>query len=89
MKTSERLRRKIKREFPQIKHIDEMVFRRVNGISDGVKFTWTAELEGQRYPDASMIYSYDTMTDCLKKPLGVIYDNGAGNGTEGWHIGVV
>ena len=88
MKTSERLRRKIKREFPQIKYIDEMVFKRADGISDGVKFTWTAELEGQIYPDASMIYSYDTMTDCLRNPLVALYDNGAGNGHEGWLIGV-
>ena len=88
MKTSERLRRKIKREFPQIKYIDEMVFKRADGISDGVKFTWTAELEGQIYSDASMIYSYDTMTDCLRNPLAALYDNGAGNGHEGWLIGV-
>mgnify|MGYP007110400706 CR=1 FL=1 len=88
MKTSERLRRKIKREFSQIKYVDEMVFTRVNGYPDGARFTWFAEVPPFTYPDAEPIYSYDTMTECLKEPLGAIYNDGSTNAPEGWLVGV-
>ncbi|APY29101.1 hypothetical protein AT729_00743 [Neisseria meningitidis] len=39
MKTNERLRRKIKQNFPQIDYIDNLTFYRVNGVPDGVRFT--------------------------------------------------
>ena len=88
MKTSERLRRKIKREFPQIKYVDEMVFTRVDGYPDGARFKWVAKVPSFTYRDAEPIYSYDTMTECLKEPLGAIYNNGSTNAPEGWLVGV-
>ncbi len=39
MKTNERLRRKIKQNFPQLDYIDNLTFYRVNGVPDGVRFT--------------------------------------------------
>ena len=42
MKTSERLRRKIKKECPQIEYIDDVTFYRGYGQADGVKFSWYA-----------------------------------------------
>lgn len=83
MKTSERLRRKIKRECPQIDYIDEVVFRREYGISDGVRFSWVATAENR--PE---IYSYDTMTDCLNKPIEAVYVSGGTPAPEGWLVGV-
>ena len=83
MKTSERLRRKIKRECPQIDYIDEVVFYREHGISDGVRFSWLATATNR--PE---IYSYDTMTDCLNKPIEAIYVSGGTNAPEGWLVGV-
>lgn len=88
MKTSERLRRKIKRELPQIKYVDEMVFTRVYGVPDGVKFTWSAEVPPCTCQGAEPIYSYDTMTECLKKPLVAFYNDGSTNAPEGWLVGV-
>lgn len=84
MKTSERLRRKIKREFPQIKYVDEMVFTRVDGYPDGARFKWVAKVPSFTYRDAEP----DTMTECLKKPLVAFYNNGSTNAPEGWLVGV-
>jgi len=63
MKISERLRKKIKQNFPQIDYIDNVTFYRGYGVPDGVKFSWFAI---DHTHDANpMLYSYDTMTDCL------------------------
>lgn len=83
MKTSERLRRKIKRECPQIDYIDEVMFHREYGISDGVRFSWCAT--ATNHPE---IYSYDTMTDCLNNPIDAIYVLGGTPAPEGWLVGV-
>ena len=87
MKTSERLRRKIKQNFPQIDYIDKLTFYRVNGVADGVKFSWCATDDriASRNP---MLYSYDSMTECLKKPIAAIYTHEIGHSPEGWLIGV-
>lgn len=87
MKTSERLRRKIKQNFPQIDYIDNLTFYRVNGMSDGVKFSWCAtdDHTASRNP---MLYSYDTMTECLKNPIAAIYTYEIGHSPEGWLIGI-
>lgn len=87
MKTSERLRRKIKQNFPQIDYIDNLTFYRVNGVSDGVKFSWyaTDNFTASRNP---MLYSYDSMTECLKNPIAAIYTDGSGNSPKGWLIGL-
>lgn len=83
MKTSERLRRKIKRECPQIDYIDEVVFYRGYGISDGVRFSWFAIA-----PHRPEIYSYDSMTTCLSKSIDAAYTWGGIYRTEGWMVGV-
>lgn len=87
MKTSERLRRKIKQNFPQIDYIDNLTFYRGYGVPDGVKFSWyaTDDRTASRNP---MLYSYDTMTNCLKKPIAAIYTHEIVSSTEGWLIGV-
>ena len=83
MKTSERLRRKIKRECPQIDYIDDVVFYRGYGIADGVRFSWFAIA-----PHRPEIYSYDSMTTCLSKPIDAAYISGVKHSAEGWMIGV-
>ena len=87
MKTSERLRRKIKQNFPQIDYIDKLTFYMVNGVADGVKFSWCAtdDRTASRNP---MLYSYDSMTECMKNPIAAIYTDGSGNSLKGWLIGV-
>lgn len=85
MKTSERLRRKIKKEFPHISYIDNVTFYRGYGLPDGVKFSWFAEDKGNQNP---MLYSYDTMTDCLNQSISAVYTDGVGHTPEGWMIGV-
>lgn len=86
MKISERLRKKIKRELPQIEYIDDVTFYRGYGVADGVKFSWCAtdDRTASRNP---MLYSYDTMTECLKNPIAAVYTDGSGNSLEGWLIG--
>lgn len=84
MKTSERLRRKIKRELPQIEYIDDVTFYRGYGQPDGVKFSWFATDNVNQNPN---LYSYDTMTDCLNHPISAIYTSGYGHSPEGWMIG--
>lgn len=85
MKTSERLRKKIKQNFPQIDYIDNVTFYRVYGVPDGVKFSWYAIDHTHRANP--MLYSYDTMTNCLKKPIAAIYTYEIVSSTEGWLIG--
>ena len=85
MKTSERLRKKIKQNFPQIDYIDKLTFYRVNGVPDGVKFSWYAIDHAPS--NNAMLYSYDTMTECLKKPIAAIYTYEIGHAPEGWLIG--
>lgn len=83
MKTSERLRRKIKRECPQIDYIDEVVFYRTHSISDGVGFLWCAIATNR--PE---IYSYDSMTTCLSKPIYAEYVDDETPAPQGWIVGV-
>lgn len=87
MKTSERLRRKIKQNFPQIDYIDNLTFYRINGVPDGVKFSWYASdnFTASRKP---MLYSYDSMTECMRNPIDAIYTDGSGNSPKGWLIGI-
>ena len=85
MRTSERLRRKIKRELPQIEYIDDVTFYRGYGVADGVKFSWFAYDNVSNRP---FLYSYDTMTDCLKHPISAIYTHEYLCSPEGWMIGV-
>ena len=84
MKTSERLRKKLKKNFPQIDYIDNLTFYRVYGVPDGVKFSWYAV---DHNPNGNpILYSYDSMTECLKNPITADYIN-IGNAPEGWMIG--
>lgn len=85
MKISERLRKKIKQSFPQIDYIDKLTFYRVNGVADGVKFSWYAIDHAPS--NNAILYSYDTMTECLKKPIAAVYTDGKGRLPEGWMIG--
>lgn len=85
MKTSERLRKKIKQNFPQIDYIDKLTFYRVNGVPDGVKFSWYAIDHAPS--NNAMLYSYNTMTECLKNPIAAIYTYEIGHSPEGWLIG--
>lgn len=85
MKTSERLRRKIKKEFPHIPYIDNVTFYRVYGQPDGVKFSWIAKDKVNRNP---MLYSYDTMTDCLNQAISAVYTYERSHTPEGWMIGI-
>lgn len=84
MITSERLRKKIKQNFPQIDYIDKLTFYRVNGVPDGVKFSWYAIDHAPS--NNAMLYSYDTMTECLKNPIAAIYTYEIGH-APGWLIG--
>lgn len=86
MKISERLRRKIKQNFPQIDYIDKLTFYRVYGVPDGVKFSWYAIDHASR--KNAMLYSYDTMSECLKKPIAAVYTYEMGRAPEGWMIGI-
>lgn len=85
MKTSERLRKKIKQNFPQIDYIDNVTFYRSYGLADCVKFSWVAI--DHTHLANPMLYSYDTMTECLKNPIVADYTYGIGNSPEGWMIG--
>lgn len=85
MKTSERLRRKIKRELPQIEYIDDVTFHRCYGLGDGVGFSWVAYDDVNKRP---FLYSYDTMKDCLNNPISAIYTHEYVSSPEGWMIGV-
>lgn len=85
MKTSERLRRKIKKECPQIEYIDDVTFYRGYGQADGVKFSWYAIDNVNHNPE---LYSYDTMAECLKEPISAIYTYEYCSSPEGWLIGV-
>lgn len=84
MKISERLRKKIKLNFPQIDYIDNLTFYRGYEVPDGVKFSWYAIDPHHANP---MLYSYETMTECLKKPIAAVYTDGIGRLPEGWMIG--
>lgn len=85
MNTSERLRKKIKQNLPQIDYIDNVTFYRGYGVPDGVKFSWVAIDHAPS--NNAMLYSYDTMTECLKNPIVAVYTYGIGNSPEGWMIG--
>lgn len=84
MKISERLRKKIKQNLPQIDYIDNVTFYRGYGVPDGVKFSWFAIDNVSHKP---ILYSYDTMKDCLNHPISAIYTDGVGYTPEGWMIG--
>ena len=84
MKTSEKLRRKIKQELPEITIIDDVKFYGRRASDDGVAFTWLA-LAGAMKP---IIYSYDTMAACLEKPLSCRYTEELGSSPEGWLVGI-
>ncbi|HEZ5741081.1 TPA: hypothetical protein WI034_001490 [Neisseria meningitidis] len=86
MKLSERLRKKLKQNFPQIDYIDNLTFYRGYGVPDGVKFSWYAIDHTQR--GKPMLYSYDTMTDCLKEPIAAVYTDGIGHTPKGWMVGI-
>lgn len=86
MKISERLRKKIKQNFPQIDYIDNLTFYRGYGLSDGVKFSWYAiDHTSSLNP---MLYSYNTMAECLKNPIAAVHTYGIGHTPEGWLIGI-
>ena len=86
MKISERLRKKIKQNFPQIDYIDNLTFYRGYGLSDDVKFSWYAIDHAPS--NNAMLYSYNTMTECLKNPIAAVYTYGIGHSPEGWMIGI-
>lgn len=81
MKTSERLMRKLKLQFPdQCSHLEHLY--RVHGINDGVKFSWSAYGKG-----SIVIFSYDTMTECLKNNISIV--PAIFNGEyRGWLVGI-
>ena len=83
MKTSERLRKKIKQECPQIAYVNNVTFYRVYGLPDGAKFAWVATDNIN-----PMLYSYDTMTDCLRQPISAAYTHSIGYVPEGWMVGI-
>ena len=65
MNTSEKLIQKLKKQFPeQCGHI-KMLYR-CYGLNDGVSFKWASNGIG-----STVIFSYDTMTDCLKNEIGI------------------
>ena len=85
MKHSERLMKKVKREFPHV-HVDKRLpFRRVYGLPDGVKIAWSNWGVCDNH-----IYSYYTMKSLLKTTnWGVRWCNGLGISMKGWEIFLV
>lgn len=81
MSISERLLQKLKTQFPkQCGNIEKLY--RCYGVNDGVRFTWCADTVGK-----NQVFSYDTMTDCLKK--NIVIDEAIFNGRfEGWMVSV-
>lgn len=81
MKTSEKLIKKLKKQFPaQCGNIKTLY--RVYGLNDGVCFKWTNHGVGE-----NEVFSYDTMLDCLKNEI--VIERAIFNGKySGWLIGI-
>lgn len=81
MKISDKLLKKLKSQFPEQCCNIRKIYR-VYGLNDGVSFKWTAFGIGE-----TEIFSYDTMTDCLKNEI--IIECAIFNGEyRGWLVGV-
>lgn len=85
MKKSTKLMEKVKRKFPHVYVDKHLPFRRVYGLPDGVKLSWSNGGIGD-----SHIYSYDTMATLLKADnLGIRWCNGLGMTLRGWEVFLV
>lgn len=81
MNTSEKLIQKLKKQFPEQCGQIKTLYR-CYGLNDGVDFKWSSC--GDRETE---VFSYDTMTDCLKHEIGI--SRAIFNGEyRGWLIGV-
>lgn len=81
MKTSERLLKKLKEQFgDRIEFGDKIELHRVRGYRDS--FKWDS-INGIR------IYSYDTMTDCIKKKIGIEWRDGYWQEIRGFEVYVL
>lgn len=81
MNTSEKLIQKLKKQFPEQCGQIKTLYR-CYGLNDGVAFKWSSWGVG-----STLVFSYDTMTDCLKHEIGI--SRAIFNGEyRGWLIGV-
>lgn len=82
MKTSEKLLQKLKTKYPkECSHITKLYL--CYGISDGVGFCWSTHGNG-----SDLVFSYNTMTECLKKEITL--EPAIFNGNyNGYIVGVV
>lgn len=81
MKISDKLLKKLKSKFPEQCCNIRKIYR-VYGLNDGVSFKWISFGIGE-----TEIFSYDTMTDCLKNEI--IIERAIFNGEyRGWLVGV-
>lgn len=84
MKTYERLLKKISEQCPELYSSlkKDIVLIRCRGINDGTHFAW------QSTTITPNVYSYETMTNLLKKDvkLKAIYCHGVGAKQQGWEI---
>lgn len=89
MKTHEKLLEKIEKQFPDIAMPIDARMRRIARVHGGDRFSrgvnrivfkWANFGVGE-----SHVFSYNTMTDCLNKPVKAVFHNGIG-GLHGWEI---
>lgn len=90
MKTHERLLAKIKRDLPQVQHPRDPRMAQLAPVRGGDPFSrgklnrivhsWSNFGVAQ-----DKVFSFHTMTECLKKPLKATYHNGVGC-IAGWEI---
>lgn len=86
MKMSERLRRKIKRECPQIDYIDNVVFHRAHGrVIDGGCSWFAQDPTNLHNPE---IFGYATMKECVQNPIEIAYWENQQRAMDGWYIDV-
>nr|DAI43053.1 MAG TPA: hypothetical protein [Caudoviricetes sp.] len=84
MKPSERLRRKIKQQCPQIDYIDNVVFHRAHGrVIDGGCSWFAQDPTNLRNPE---IFGYETMTECARNPIEIEYCEGQMRSMDGWYV---
>lgn len=91
MKPHEKLLAKIKKDLPEVCMPIEAQMSQLHRVRGGDKFSvhnrivfkWANFGVG-----ASHVFSYETMTACLKKPIKAYYHNGIG-GSHGWEISTI
>jgi len=82
MKTSEKLLRRLKQDFPEIAIEDSARLVRVSGISDGCGFKWSSMGVNKTH-----YFSYESVSNLLKaKEIGAWWSSGLGGSPRGWEF---